>query len=51
LGEFAEMAGSFEEAGRLYREAESLAKGIEFEEGVKQAREALGRVEKEKGEV
>jgi hypothetical protein len=44
LGEFAEMSGKLAEASRLYHEAESLAKGIGFEDGVKQAQQALIRV-------
>jgi hypothetical protein len=44
LGEFAEMSGKFAEASRLYQEAESLAKGMGFEDGVKQAQAALIRV-------
>jgi len=44
LGEFAEMSGRIADASTLYREAESLAKGIGFEDGVAQARNALVRV-------
>jgi hypothetical protein len=44
LGEFAEMAGKYSEASNRYHEAEGLAKAIGFEDGVKQAREALMRV-------
>lgn len=46
LGEFAEMAGDWPIATRYYREAESLAKGIGFEDGVTNAQEGLVRVEK-----
>lgn len=46
LGEFAEMQQKYDEARRLYIEAESLAKAIHFDEGVKYAQEALQRVEK-----
>ncbi|KAE9963115.1 hypothetical protein BLS_009623 [Venturia inaequalis] len=46
LGEFAEMAGDLPVATNYYREAESLAKGIGFEDGVKNAQEGLARVEK-----
>lgn len=46
LGEFAEMAGDLPIATRYYREAESLAKGIGFEDGVQNAKEGLERVEK-----
>lgn len=38
------MSGKLAEASRLYQEAESLAKGIGFEDGVKQAQQALIRV-------
>lgn len=46
LGEFAEMAGDLGIATKYYREAESLAKGIGFEDGVTNAQEGLVRVEK-----
>ena len=46
LGEFAEMQGRYGEAGRLYVEAESLAKAIRFEEGVRLAQEGVRRVER-----
>jgi hypothetical protein len=46
LGEFAEMAGDLGIATKYYIEAESLAKGIGFEDGVKNAQEGLVRVEK-----
>lgn len=46
LGEFAEMAGDLPIATRYYQEAESLAKGIGFEDGVKNARDGIVRVEK-----
>jgi hypothetical protein len=46
LGEFAEMAGDLPIATRYYREAESLAKGIRFEDGVQNAQDGLVRVEK-----
>lgn len=44
LGEFAEMDGDIQEARRRYSEAEGLAKAIDFQEGVKNAREGLKRV-------
>jgi hypothetical protein len=46
LGEFAEMAGDLGVAVRYYQEAESLAKGIGFEDGVKNAQEGLVRIRK-----
>jgi hypothetical protein len=44
LGEFAEMSGNLSEASSRYQEAESLAKALNFEEGIKQAQQALIRV-------
>lgn len=46
LGEFAEMAGDLPVAIKYYREAESVGKGIGFEDGVKNAQEGLARVGK-----
>ncbi len=46
LGEFAEMDGNIREARKKYIEAYSLAKGIGFEEGIKQSEQALRRIGK-----
>ncbi|QDS68281.1 hypothetical protein FKW77_010645 [Venturia effusa] len=46
LGEFAEMAGDLATATKYYREAESLAKAVGFEDGTRNAREGLERVGK-----
>ncbi|KAI9881622.1 MAG: hypothetical protein M1830_000187 [Pleopsidium flavum] len=45
LGEFAEMDGDVQEARRRYEEAGSLAKAIGFEEGVRNSKEGLRRIE------
>lgn len=44
LGELAELAGQRDEASRRYKEAESLAQAIGFDDGVSVAREALKRI-------
>lgn len=44
LGEFAEMDGNIKEARKKFEEAKSLAKAMGFEDGVKQADEALKRL-------
>ena len=44
LAEFAEMDGDVVEAERRYKEARSLAKGIGFDEGVKNADKGLERL-------
>jgi hypothetical protein len=46
LGEFAEMNGLISEARMRYREAESLAKAVDFQEGVSNAQKALQRLNK-----
>ncbi|KAF2426492.1 hypothetical protein EJ08DRAFT_593691 [Tothia fuscella] len=51
LGEFAEMSGKVAEASRLYYEAESLAKGMKYEDGIAQARQGLARLAGEKPEI
>ena len=47
LGELAEMAGDVAKASKLYLEAEGLAKGLGFEQGIGQAQEALKRINKD----
>lgn len=44
LGELAEMGGNYKDAKRRFEEAKSLAKAIGFEQGVKNAVEALKRI-------
>ena len=50
LGEFAEMDGLVNEARKRYEEAGSLAKAVGFEEGLRNAREGLKRLEGKSGE-
>jgi len=45
LGELAEMAGNIEEAKKRYKEAQSLAEGIGFIEGIQESKAALKRLE------
>lgn len=45
LAEFAEMIGDFKEARLKYADAESVAKVLGFDEGVKNARAGLKRIE------
>ena len=46
LGEFAEMQHRYDEARTRYVEAMSLAKALNFEDGVRNAQEALRRIDK-----
>ena len=46
LGEFAEMQRRYDEAKKRYAEAMSLAKALNFEDGVRNAQEALRRIDK-----
>ena len=47
LGELAEMEGLLEEARKYFEEAERMSRKLKFDEGVKRAREGVGRVRKE----
>lgn len=51
LGEIAEMTLDFEVARRKFEEARSLAKAIGFKEGVKNADEALKRIQGKENEA
>lgn len=44
LGEFAEMDGNIVEARKRYEEARSIAKAIEFKEGVENSERAIKRI-------
>lgn len=46
LGEFAEMDGNIAEARKRFEEAKSLARAIDFQEGIFNAEEALKRIQK-----
>ena len=50
LGEFAEMAGNFDEARRRYTEARAFAESIKYADGVQQAAAGLKRLESKTAE-